>query len=279
MNLDARAQRLLDRRIVNSEPLAGGDICEVRRLILDDGASLVAKSTPHAHLEARMLADLALADAPVPKVISIEGDLLIMTDLGGRAGLAGPAAAEEAGRRLALLHSHVGDRFGYEYDTVIGPLPQDNRPCDDWPAFYAERRLLTMARMAKEAGRLPIVTLRRIERLSGNLDRWLAHRPAASLVHGDFWSGNVVSVPDRLCGFIDPAIYRGDSEMDLAMLALFGGLNDAFLRGYGSVRRIASAFFEKRMALYQLWPLLVHVRLFGGGYLTSVERILARYDA
>ncbi len=271
------ARRILGRPVLRSEPLSGGDICEVRRLHLADGATFILKRTPHAAIEARMLADLAAAGAPVPQVAGTADGVLVMTDLGGRAGLADARAAEEAGRRLARLHGRIGDRYGYECDTVIGPLPQDNTSAGDWVSFFAERRLLAMARMALDAGRLDARTMARIERLAGRLDRRLPRRPPAALLHGDFWSGNVVSEAGRLCGFVDPAIYRGDPEMDLAMLALFGGLGSGFLRGYESLRPIAPGFFEERMALYQSWPLLVHVRLFGGGYLASLERILDRF--
>lgn len=259
--------------------LGGGCIAPVMRLELADGRRLVAKRSVHAAIEARMLSELAAAGAPVPAVTAQDGAWLVMTDLGGGPGLADAQAARAAGRALARLHARTGPRYGYAIDVVIGPLPQENTPCDDWPAFYGRRRLVAMAEEAQRAGRLPAKLAARVARLAERLAEWLPAAPPPSLLHGDFWHGNILSERGRLCGFIDPAIYWGDAGVDLAMLDLFGARDAAFLEGYGEVAGTVPAVARDPavMALYQLWPLLVHVRLFGGSYLARTVRILERF--
>ncbi len=278
--LDERLLQLIGGkdRLRDAAALGGGCIAPVLRLTLRDGHKLVAKRTPHAAIEARMLRGLAAAGAPVPAVVATAGDWLVLSDLGGAPGLADDAAARAAGRALARLHAHMGDAYGLAYDVVIGPLPQDNRPQADWCTFYGRRRLVAMAEEAAAAGRLPQEILTRIVRLAERLDRHLPASPPASLLHGDFWHGNILTRPGALCGFIDPAIWHGDPGVDLAMLDLFGALTPAFLDGYREGGGEAAAARDRElMALYRLWPLLVHVRLFGGGYLSQVVRILERF--
>ncbi len=259
--------------------LGGGCIAPVMRLELSDGRRLVAKRSVHAAIEARMLHDLAAAEAPVPTVTAQDGTWLVMTDLGGSPGLADARAARAAGRALARLHAHTGPQYGYPIGVVIGPLPQDNTPCDNWLEFYGCRRLVAMAEQAQGAGRLPAKVAARVTRLAERLAEWLPAAPAPSLLHGDFWHGNILSDRGRLCGFIDPAIYWGDPGVDLAMLDLFGALDTAVLDGYREVAGTVPAVARDPavMALYQLWPLLVHVRLFGGSYLARTVRILESF--
>jgi fructosamine-3-kinase len=120
--------------------------------------------------------------------------------------------------------------------------------------------------------------LGRVETLAGRLDRWISDDARPSLIHGDMWSGNVLTKNGRIAGFVDPAIYYADAEIELAFATLFTTFGDAFFARYSELRPLRSGFFEERRDLYNLYPLLVHVRLFGGGYVGSVERTLARYD-
>ncbi len=283
-SLGDRIEAALDRRPARLTPLAGGDIGRVTRVDFADGTRCVAKE-PGAHgtdtacLEARMLARLArVPDFPVPAVLHAGPRLLVLEWLPGRSGLARDAEVDAA-RRLAHLHGETAETFGYDEATVIGPLPQPNPHSDDWIAFFREQRLLYMARQALDAGRLPAATYARIERLAGRLDRWLAPPARPELLHGDLWGGNILCDGGRVSGFLDPAISFGHGEMDLAFLTLFDSPGPRFFAAYGEIRPIVPGFFEARRALYLLWPLMVHVRLFGGGYLGQVERILDRFGA
>ena len=283
-SLSDRLDAALGRRPVRMTALAGGDIGSVTRVDFADGSRCVVKE-PGAHgtdtalLEARMLGRLArVPDLPVPAVLHAEPRLLVLEWLPGQNGLATDAEVDLA-RRLAQLHAETAGSFGFDEATVIGPLPQPNPQLRDWIAFFREQRLLYMARLARDAGRLPAASHRRIERLAGRLDRWLVPPAAPELLHGDLWGGNILCAGGRVSGVLDPAISFGHGEMDLAFLTLFDSPGPRFFAAYGEMRPIAPGFFEARRALYLLWPLLVHVRLFGGGYLGQVERILDRFDA
>ncbi|MEL6151410.1 MAG: fructosamine kinase family protein, partial [Chloroflexota bacterium] len=125
-------------------------------------------------------------------------------------------------------------------------------------------------------GALPGDVRKQIDRLAARLDEFIVEPEAPSLVHGDMWTTNVLAQNGRITGFIDPAIYYGHAEIELAYSTLFGTFGEAFFRRYTEIRPLADGFFEVRRDLYNLYPLLVHVRLFGGGYLSSVKRILSK---
>ena len=262
--------------------LAGGCVSAVYRAELTDGSQVAVKiadpETGRLQVEGAMLADLArLSDLPVPRSLYATPELLVMTWVENDSGGIGRGAQEHAAELLADLHGVTTDRFGYGRDTLIGGLHQPNGWMDSWRDFFSERRLLAMARDAHQAGHLPAAVLARVETLAGRLDRWIADDAPPSLIHGDMWSGNVLTKDGRIAGFVDPAIYYADAEIELAFATLFNTFGDAFFRRYGELRPPRPGFFEERRDLYNLYPLLVHARLFGGGYVGDVERTLARY--
>jgi fructosamine-3-kinase len=245
--------------VVRTAPLHGGDIGEVVRAELADGRTVVVKSTSYdADLEAEGLHALAEAGAPVPAVLDVQPHRLILEHVSG------PADWATLGRSLAQVHRHTAERFGWHRDNVIGPLRQRNGWRDRWPEFHVEQRL------APYLGDLPSDLAARLERaMTGPLPRLLDHDAPASLVHGDLWTGNVVAGR----WLIDPAVHHADREVDLAMLTLFGDAPAALHRAYAEAWPLDPGWERRRPAL-QLAPLLVHVRLFGGGYIASVARRL-----
>ena len=170
-----------------------------------------------------------------------------------------------------------GEAFGLERDTLIGGLPQPNPRTESWLVFFRDRRLQYMAREAHRAGRLPAAVLGRVESLAGRLDEWIDEPPHPALIHGDMWTGNVLCHGGRISGFVDPAIYYADPEIELAFSTLFGTFGDSFFGRYNELSPLRPGFFGERKDLYNLYPLLVHVRLFGGSYVGGVERILSRF--
>lgn len=262
-------------------PLSGGCIGDVYRATLANGEQLVAKVDAQAgaqlELEGYMLAYLRdKSRLPLPAVLYNDPSLLLMEFLPGRSVF--PAEAQvHAAHLLADLHSVSGPAFGLERDTLIGSLPQPNPWSNSWLPFFREERLLYMGREATRAGRLPAAILGRLEKLAQRLEDWLAEPAHPSLIHGDVWTGNVLAEGGRITGFLDPAIYYAHPEIELAFTTLFGTFGRPFFDAYQEKRPLAPGFMETRRDLYNLYPLLVHVRLFGGSYVQSVDQTLRRF--
>lgn len=258
------------------DPLSGG-LGSVYRVVLPDGNSVVAKFGDSLEVEAYMLGYLAEhSRLPVPHLIRQTDDVLVMEFIESDHSLTF-SAEQHAAELLAQLHGITSPTFGLERDTIIGTLPQPNPMTDSWLSFFRDHRLLHMAATGAHSGRLPPQLLKRIEILAGQLERWLLEPPEPALLHGDIWSGNVLARHGRIVGLIDPAIYFGHPEIELAFITLFNTFGDTFFERYHDLRPIADGFFEERRDLYNLYPLLVHVRIFGGSYVHSVDRILHRF--
>ncbi len=281
VRLARRIEALVGAPVARLAPLGGGCIAEVRRIEFADPAQrpLVAKLDAEGRLavEGWMLDYLARRSAlPVPRVVHCDDHLLLIDYLAhdGRLGAAGERHCAEL---IAALHAISAPRFGLERDTVIGPLPQPNPESDDWIAFFREQRLLAMGRRALDAGTLPSEVFARLEAFAGRLADFLPSGVRPSLLHGDLWAGNILAHGGRIVGFVDPAIYYGHAEMDLAFATLFDSLGEAFFARYRELRPLEPGFFEARRDIYNLYPLLVHATLFGAGYGAAVARILERY--
>lgn len=245
----------------DARPLAGGDVGSAWIARLSDGATVVVKRGPgDATLEAEGLEALRAAGAETPAVLGVADDVIVLEYV------VEPGDPTELGRRLARVHGTTGPAFGWHRDNLIGPLPQANPWRDDWAGFLAEHRLAPHLDVLP--GHLRDRIVRAIE--DGRLARRADHDVATSLVHGDLWAGNVLH--ERW--LIDPAVHHADREVDLAMLELFGSVPPAMQRGYDEVWPLDDGADERR-PLLQLYPLLVHVRLFGTAYLPSVA---ARLD-
>ncbi len=284
--LAQKLQKALGAAITGSRPMRGGDIADVSLLTLADGRQVVAKR-PRADqpdtttTEAMMLKHLKTGSSlPVPDVLFQAPGILVISYIPHQGITDIKAASIDIAGHIAALH-HVQHKkhpfYGLEKETVIGPLAQQNKAEKNWVTFYRDRRLLAMAQSCLRSKRLSGETMERLERLRDKLPDLLPATPESSLLHGDLWAGNILVDGDKAAGFIDPAISYGHREMDLAFIALMGGLDDIFFEAYHSAYPISPGFHEERKTLYQLWPLLVHVRLFGGGYVGQVETILTQF--
>lgn len=185
---------------------------------------------------------------------------------------------EVLGRQLAALHRLSSDTYGLDHGNYCGDTPQDNHWSNSWIEFYGLRRLGFQMDLAGQRGLIPRHRRQRLERLIGQLDRWIdesACRP--SLVHGDLWGGNWLVDSGGRPVLIDPAVYYGDREAELAMCRLFGGFPPEFYRAYDEAWPPTSGR-DDRTPLYQLYHLLNHLNLFGEGYGGQVDSILARYS-
>ncbi len=259
--LAAAGANLIGGTVARSEGIHGGDLSEVVRITLTDGRQVIVKGGELVKAEAAMLEAIAGSGARAPEVFAVADGVLVMELLSARGG----SGWRSLGEAIACLHSATGDRYGWHEDYAFGRVGIPNGWSDSWPAFWGERRLLThLPHIPDELGR-------RVQRLSEALGDLLPAAPKASLLHGDLWSGNILFDGDRLSGLIDPACYYGHSEVDFAMLELFGGPSRDFYDAYGPME----PGLPERLPIYQLWPALVHLRLFGSGYRPMVERLLA----
>ena len=253
---------------------------EVYRVWLENGDSVVAKVDQRRNAvldtEGFMLQYLRdQSSLPVPAVMYSSPNLLIMEYVEG--GSTFPVAAQRhAAELLVALHTVKAEQFGLEQDTLIGGLHQPNPWTASWIEFFRDQRLLFMGREALRWGQLPRIVFSRLEKFAERLDEWIEEPDHPSLIHGDVWTTNVLSHQGRITGFIDPAIYYGHPEIELAFTTLFHTFGQAFFIQYQELKPIKPGFFEIRRDLYNLYPLLVHVRLFGGGYVGSVSGILSR---
>lgn len=228
----------------------------------EDGRAVVVKRTDYdARLEADGLKALAAAGAPVPEVIDADEQRLVIEEVGG------PPDWELVGRGLATAHQTIADRFGYRCDNVLGPLPQPNPWIDTWSELYGGHRLRL---------HLDVLPDDLAHRVADAIDRGtvadlLDRGQPASLVHGDLWSGNIVEGR----WLIDPAVHYGDRELDRAFADVFGGVPAAMWNAYEEVWPFDEGWQERQPA-HQLYHLVVHVRLFGGGYVGMVAQRLDR---
>jgi fructosamine-3-kinase len=257
--------------------VGGGCISPAYRLTCVDGRSLFLKTAPDG-APADMLVQEAVSlkriaatgTVRAPGVRAVTTAWLALEWL--EPGRASRTAWAELGRALARMHRIHARQYGWESANFIGPLPQTNDRISDWPSFWRRQRLEPQLRRART--QLGETTRPGFERLLDELDDRLAAAAAdgPSLLHGDLWSGNV-HFTGEIGAVIDPSSYYGHREVDLAMAALFGGFPAAFFDAYSAEWPLAAGA-DTRRPIYQLYYLLVHVNLFGGGYVTQTRRVL-----
>lgn len=261
-------------------PLSGGDINDVFLLKTSSSEKIVAKINLAARypgmFEAEKEGMEALAKPNVIDIPAIIGTgtiedhsylLLEYRESGSRS----TNFWESFGQQMAALHQNTSDHFGFESDNYIGSLPQHNEKCDTASEFYITQRLEPQFKMARDRNYDLGDTeafLKRVEELVPS------EKPA--LIHGDLWNGNYLVNSGGLPCLIDPAVAYAPREMDLAMMKLFGGFNAKLFSSYQE-NFPTQPEFEDRIPLWQLYYLLVHLNLFGAGYLNSVTRIIKSF--
>ena len=255
--------------------------CIHRSLVLADGETrYFAKTNDVSFLDAFSaetdgLAALQSAGLRVPQPVchgACETGAYLILEFLDLHSHAGDEAFARLGRDLAALHAHTGSNYGWPRDNYIGPTQQQNARHAGWAQFWRDERLRPQLGLAARDGHR---TLERLgERLCARMDDVLAgHAPAPSLLHGDLWSGNAGFLRDGTPVLFDPAVYWGDREADLAMTELFGGFAASFYAAYRETAPLDSGY-ELRKRLYNLYHLLNHAHLFGGGYTAQAERLL-----
>jgi fructosamine-3-kinase len=272
-----RVSSALSVETAAASELNGGMVGTVYRVSVAGGPPLAAKvdDTP-LDVEAKMLRYLdRKTPLPVPAVRHVEDDLLVMEYVDGD-GTFDERAERDLAAHLAALHEVSADAYGFPFETLSGPYRQPNPWTDSWIEFFRDQRLLHYARAASEEGTLPDSAFERVEALADRLDDLLIEPDAPSLLHGDPWAGNVVVDDGRVRAVLDPAIYFGHDEVDLAYVDRSDSIGDAFLDEYRRRRGISAGFFEQRRDAYAAFHVLENVRFFGEQYLPRLDRALDR---
>ena len=265
-----------------SARVGGGDINEAWRWPTDAGSIFVKLSVP-AHLtmfeaEQAGLEELAAAQAvrvPRPLAVGIFGDAAYLALEWIDFGVARQDSEAQMGEQLAWQHRVLAREFGWTRDNTIGSTPQINTPHAHWPTFFREQRLRFQLDLAARNGHGGALQLRGARLLELMDAFFTSYQPVPSLLHGDLWGGNWnVDAAGRPVIF-DPAVYYGDRETDIAMTRLFGGFGNRFYTAYHSTWPLDQAAGTRR-TLYNLYHVLNHLNLFGGGYLAQAEDMIAR---
>lgn len=284
--LDAALTAAIGRpvRVTRIEPLGGGDICQVGRLHTDAGSFIVkSHASPPAgffRAEAAGLTTLRASGTAlrIPEVVATQDEgpaFLVIEDLGS--GRQASGFDEAFGRGLAEVHRHTAARFGFEHDTFCGTTRQLNRWTATWVDFYRQSRLGFQVDLARRARLLSPDEARRIGRLIDTLDT-IIDEPAdgPSLIHGDLWSGNLHVTARGEPALIDPSVSFAHREAELGMMRLFGGFSERAYAAYDEAFPLEPGW-RTRNPIYQLYHLLNHLNLFGGGYRAQVMAVVDRF--
>ncbi len=282
-NITAFLKSELNISIKAVESVSGGSINQAAKINTERGYLFLKwnRSAPNNFFEMEaaglQLLRSASSGLRVPEVVAEHG-----AD-GGRPGFLlmeyiAPGSGGDSfrfGEELAALHGNRAEKFGLEQDNYIGSLPQSNTYREHWLSFFAEMRIEPQLKMAVDSGKLSSTAQKGWVGLLKRLDTIIPEcKP--SLLHGDLWSGNYMFDNNGRAVLIDPAVYYGHPEMDLSFTKMFGGFDASFYEGYRSAAPLEPDF-EDRVPVYNLYPLLVHVNLFGGHYSDQCRRFLMKF--
>ncbi len=270
----------LDTDIARMEPLSGGDICDTTRVITTGGRDICVKQ------QASAPSDFFLAEAAglealgatgtlrVPEVITARPTFIAMEYIAPERP--GPDYWRQLGEGLATMHRQPVSSFGFTMDNYCGRTPQPNPTTQDGFKFFAEHRLMYQGHLAEAEGHLTARELQDLEALCHKLPELIPEQ-APALIHGDLWGGNIHCDEQGRPVLIDPAAHWGWPEAELAMTRLFGGFSPEFYDNYLSANPLEPGW-QKRVPLYNLYHLLNHLNLFGGGYHHQVIQIVRQYS-
>lgn len=268
--------------VLDTTPLDGGSINDAYRLDTSVGPFFLKVNNADrfpSMFEAEVdgLRRLADAGARTPAVLGhgeVDDTTWLLLEFVG-SGKPTRSFWHTFGNGLAGLHRNTNAHFGLERNNYIGTLEQVNTPGREWHTFFLEQRLEPLVKKARDQRRVQAGMAFRFERLYGKLEGLFPKEPPA-LLHGDLWNGNFICTAQQAPTLIDPAVYYGHREMDIAMSTLFGGFDPEFHAAYNAEWPLEQGW-EERLDLCNLYPLLVHTVLFGGEYVQQVESVLKRF--
>jgi len=257
-----------------------GQIGDIYKVTSVEKAYILKTSEPSDRLEieANMLKDINKYNIAVPKVYDVSGTHLLMEYI-ETSKQAKCTQEIDAAKILSSLHSVSNDArmYGYYYDTTIGPFSQKNEQTQyNWALFLGQMRIMPMAKICYDKGYIDKHTVGKLSLLCRELYKRIdMAKITPSLLHGDLWSGNILFNMNGAT-LIDLALSFGDKEMDLAYILMFDTFGKTFFECYEEVHTLSEDFYDVKVPLYQIYPLLVHVALYGGSYVSQLERLLKR---
>jgi len=275
-----KLQTLLDSEILSIDLFTKGQIGDIYKVNTSHDSYILKTSEPSDMLqtEANMLKDINKYKIAVPKVYDVSQTHILMEYI-ETSKQAKCTQEIEAAKILSALHSVTNDSrmYGYYYDTTIGPFSQRNEQTQyNWTLFLGQMRILPMAKMCYDKGYITKGIVERLELLCRDLYKRIDMASITpSLLHGDLWNGNILFNMNGAT-LIDPAIYYGDKEMELAFILMFDTFGETFFASYTEVHTLSEDFYEVKVPIYQIYPLLVHIALYGSSYVRELEQVLKR---
>jgi len=278
--LQAQLSNVLDEPIESVNYFTQGQIGDIYKIQTPQNRYILKTSQPsnRFQIEHDMLIDIKYYDIAVPSVLDVSPTHLLMEYI-ETSPLEKRMQEAEAAKVLTKLHSITNESrmYGYYYDTTIASFMQKNEQTQyNWGLFLGQMRILPMAKICYERGHISKEILGRLEHLSRDIYKRIdISKIRPSLLHGDLWAGNILFNINGAT-LIDPAIYFGDREMELAFTMMFDTFGETFFREYTKVHTLSEDFYDVKVPLYQLYPTLVHVALYGSSYVVQLESLLER---
>lgn len=282
--LSAQVTRIVEastgKLVVSAVTLAGG-FADAKHVVLSDGSQVVVKLFKDSN------SDLAIEGAtmdflkrhtqlPMPEVFYSGSDALVHEYIVAD-GTLSRDSEPEAAEHLAKLHEITSDSYGFDFDTLRAGVRQPNPKTEKWVPFFVQNRLLYMAKQALDSGNLPAETMSRIEKFAGKADAYLDEPEKPALLHGDITASTVLCYQGKIKAFVDPAIYFGDPEFEFVFDGGQSSLSKAFFDRYNEIKPFRQGFFEYRQSIYNLYPMLLNVKLFGTECLPRINAVLSRF--
>lgn len=281
--LDNKLEVLFSDVIKRKSSVGGGCIANAQKVEFQSGYKVFVKSGFVGRMfvkEANGLKELAKSNAfRIPKVLEVDDDFLVLEYI--ETGAKDAEFFKHFGRQLAYLHRFTTDEFGFFEDNYIGSSQQSNIPSikgkTDWATFYLENRLLYQFKMAEKKGYVDAGFRTDFKKLEGKIPHILKHsEELPTLMHGDLWGGNYMTDQNGKPVLIDPAVYYGHRELDLAMTYIFGGFYPDFYEAYQKENPLKEGW-EFRLNLYKLYHILNHLNIFGMGYYREAQTLIQYY--
>ncbi len=274
-----RIEKILNEKIINSSSLGGGSIASANKITTQSGKNYFYKTYSNRkihHKEANGLCELRKTKTiRIPEVIAVNDDFLLLEYI--ETGIEKPDFSENFGVMFAKMHKTKSDKFGFYEDNYLGKTFQKNTPCfTNWVEFYWENRLLYQLRLAEKRGYATKELIEVFNKLESKITSIITTDEKPTIIHGDLWSGNYMVDKQGNACIIDPAIYYGHREADLAMTRIFGGFDFDFYRAYEKEYPLEDGH-KYREGIYEVYHIINHLNSFGTTYYGQTISLLKQY--